>query len=545
MNLDKDVLELNEICNALVDGTITASQKERLNRWLAESADARRFYIRYISLSASLCSYAEEMQTEAVDRASASKIIRLITGGWWFGSLALAASVVFAVLFWVHFTAAKTSPSIVAANADKYIARVTGSKDCVWKQGNPSAHVNNFLREGQSLDVLSGYVEVTFDCGAVVVVQGPASLDLNSAWDATLHRGILKASVPPEALGFRISSAAVDVVDFGTEFSMYSDGHGAADVLVLKGLVEASPREKSADRSIMLRENQSRHFAAAGISNVDDRNEKFLHLNKQLSLDRFVPATKYVHWSFDETAGGVLKADAFGQPLPQFDAELEHISAAAQSKSSVEGHFKRALRFNGHLYAKASLPGISGLRAHTLSFWVKVPESADLSSAYAMVAWGANSKKLGSHPVHVGWNRNPTEGAVGVLRTDYRGGFALGATPLRDGHWHHIAVVFVPGEDEKAPVEIKQYVDGRFEGEGKPSPPGTEVSAKFNEENTATVTDAIWFGCRVGNDGPRKDRFRGEIDELFIADRALGPSEIVQLMRQNTPLLPDLASAKK
>src|SRR5262249_6270659 len=155
---------------------------------------------------------------------------------------------------------------------------------------------------------------------------------------------------------------------------------------------------------------------------------------------------------------------------------------------------------------------------HTVSFWVNVPEEAQLPNAYAMVAWSADSKKLGSHPVHIGWNRNPTEGTVGVLRTDYGGGFGLGATPLRDGRWHPVAIIFAPGDGADPPAEVKQYVDGRFEGEGKPSPPGTQSSTRSRDENAA-LADMLWLGCRLGNDGPRKDRFRGEMDELCVADR--------------------------
>src|SRR5207248_2864890 len=261
------------------------------------------------------------------------------------------------------------------------------------------------------------------------------------------------------------------------------------------------------------------------------------------AMDHFQLATEYVHWSFDEAGGGILKADGFGQSLSAYDARLEAVSESALATTRTEGRWQRALRFNGHLFARAAFPGISGNSAHTVAFWVRVPEDMLLSSAYAMVAWGANSAKMGSHPVHIGWNRNPTEGTIGVLRTDYGGGFALGATSLRDGRWHHVAVVFVPGEAANTPVEVKQYVDGRFEGEGKPSPPGTEVSARSNEETT--IGDAVWLGCRLGNNGPRKDRFRGEMDELCIADRALGPREIVWLMRDNKPFQAELAEVRK
>ena len=178
-------------------------------------------------------------------------------------------------------------------------------------------------------------------------------------------------------------------------------------------------------------------------------------------------------------------------------------------------------------------------------FWVKVPEDAPLSDAYAIVAWNTSCKKLDQHPVHINWNRNPVEGTVGVLRTDYGGGFALGATPLRDGRWHHVAVVFAPGDDEKSPVEVKQYVDGRLEGEGNPSPRGARKSPVVDDaQDTATQTNVIWFGRRLGHERQRKDRFRGELDELFIADRALGPREIVQLMKDNEPPAQLAATAK-
>jgi hypothetical protein len=539
MNLsDKEILELNALCNALVDGTLTDAEKVRLSDWLVASEAARRYYICAMGLSASLYSYASEMQVEAPDAAPSPRIIRLGVGSW-LGFLAAAACVVFAL--WIFSQRATRDTTTAGLPADEYVARITGSKQCQWATGDPSARPGNFLRKGQRLELALGYAEITFDSGAQVVLEGPASLDVNSAWDATLLRGTLKASVPTEAMGFRISNPAVDVVDLGTEFTMVADASGGAEVFVLKGKVEASARDAADQRTIVLHENQSRHFATSGISNVSDRQEKFAHFAQAVTLDHFAVTTEYVHWSFDEADGEVLKADAFGEPLSKFDARLAEVSDEVLGTVRTDGRWQRALRYNGHLFAKADFPGISGTSPRTVAFWVKVPEDASLSSAYAMVAWGANSKKLGSHPVHIGWNRNPTEGTIGVLRTDYGGGFALGATPLRDGRWHHVAIVFVPGEDVNTPVEVKEYVDGRFEGEGKPSPPGTEVAAKFLAENTTTIGDAIWLGCRLGAGGPRKDRFRGEMDELCIADRALEPREIVQLMKENRPARSEVA----
>ena len=539
MNLnDKEILELNDLCNGLADGTLSEKQKKRLCDWLAASEEARRYYIRAASLSASLASYASEMQVEAPDAATSPGLLRTIL--WWLSPLTAAALVILSIWFWTRPHPQAAAPEL---KSEEFVARLTASKECQWKDGS-SIRPNEYLRKGQRLELAKGLAEITFDSGALLILEGPASLDLNSAWDATLVRGTLKASVPSQAMGFRISNPSVEVVDLGTEFTMIADGSGAADVLVLRGMVEASPHDPSGQRTIVLHENQSRHFARSGISNVSNSEEKFARSNQQLALDHLLPATAFVHWSFDEVSGDVLRADAFGQSQTSYDAHLNQVSDNVLPSIHTEGRWGRALRFNGHLYAKADFAGISGKTPHTVAFWVKVPEDAQLPNAYAMVAWSAESKNLGSHPVHIGWNRNPTEGTVGVLRTDYGGGFALGATPLRDGRWHHVAIIFVPGEDAATPAEVKQYVDGRFEGEGKPSPPGTQSSTRSRDEN-ATLADTLWLGCRLGNDGPRKDRFRGEMDELCVADRALAPREIVLLLKENKPMQTDLAALRK
>jgi ferric-dicitrate binding protein FerR (iron transport regulator) len=532
MNLsDREILELNDLCNAVIDETINAKQKARLTEWLANSVEARRFYVRALGQSASLYSYASEMQSEPVHAGSSRSNIIPVAFQWRAGALAAAAAVV--IVFW-GFNRPKPAAPTSEPAADESVAQLTASKNCQWAN-KTGVQPGERMRKGQRIEIASGVAEVTFDSGARVVLQGPASLEFNSAWEATLHSGILKASVPPEATGFRVSASAVDVVDLGTEFTMIADASGATDVLVLKGAVEATQQHAADRQTILLHEKESRHFAHTGISEVDDSQQKFERYTQPVPLDRFAPATGYVHWSFDESDGSQIKADRAGVPLKGYDARLNGPEDVI-SEARTEGRWQRALKLDGQVFAKAAFPGLSGDSPRTVAFWVKVPQDALLSDAYAMVAWRAESKKLGSRPVHICWNRNPAEGTVGVLRTDYGGGYALGATPLRDGRWHQITVVFVPGEDTGTPVEVKQYVDGRLEGEGNPSPPGGRGSAPPpSAEEIASVNDTLWLGCRLGATGPRKERFRGEMDELFIADRSLEPREIVQLMKDNLP----------
>ena len=220
--------------------------------------------------------------------------------------------------------------------------------------------------------------------------------------------------------------------------------------------------------------------------------------------------------------GAGIKADTLGLPGPAHERAWRRLPRASLPLRTP-GRWQSALRFNGHLFAQADFPGLSSAAPHTVAFWVKVPEDVHLPNAYAMVAWAVSSKKLGSHPVHIGWNRNPAEGTIGVLRTDYGGGFALGATPLRDGRWHHVAMVFSPDTILIPTLTSSNTSMAASKARANASPPGTEVSAKFSTPRPPSVSDLLFLGCRIGNGGPRKDRFRGEMDELWVADGALGP----------------------
>ncbi|MDB6113489.1 MAG: FecR family protein, partial [Lacunisphaera sp.] len=79
-------------------------------------------------------------------------------------------------------------------------------------------------------------------------------------------------------------------------------------------------------------------------------------------------------------------------------------------------------------------------------------------------------------------------------------------------------------------MQVKQYIDGRLESSRITLTPGTSRPASPGAV-APVATDVIWLGCRLT--GKQPERFRGEIDELFIADRGLEPQEIVSLMNDN------------
>jgi hypothetical protein len=542
---DPELLELNALCNALVDGIITDAERARLAAILLGSEEARRFYVQALSLSSSLMQYAGEMQADAPDIPSVqSRVVRPAAWIWTLGSLAAAASIVLA--FWFGWTRDRlpSTPSgaeiaEVTPDTDEGVARLSGAKDCRW--AGPAIRPGEELHRGQQIKLESGFAEVTFDCGAQVALEGPATLDLNSAWEAVLQRGALKANVPPEAQGFRILNPSVNVVDLGTEFSMVADEGGATEVFVLKGSVETTAHDAAGNeqRPVVLREKQARRFARAGASEVHDREAKIERFMRKVAFERMSQPVNYVHWSFDETAGNLAAAS-----VPGFDARLETSSEAGLIQAHGPGHLQNALQLDGRLFARAEFPGIRERSARTVAFWINIPEDASLPEAEAMLAWPLGGA---GRSVQIGWNRNPTQGVLGALRTTAGRSSTVGSTALRDGRWHHLAVVFsIKSRGDKADkdkgegtLQMREYVDGRLEN---PSFRHTSKRSKAAESSATPLADALWIGRAV--DDASGVRFRGALDELFVADAALTPQEIRHLMRENKPATQEIVAAQ-
>src|SRR4029077_2946932 len=132
----------------------------------------------------------------------------------------------------------------------------------------------------------------------------------------------------------------------------------------------------------------------------------------------------------NETNGASFKGDSAGLSFPANDVEIPS-SFELTAANHVKGKHEAGLHFDGKLFANVLFPDISDNSPHTIAFWVRVPKDANLSNAYAMIAWAGVPNQFGVHPVHVAWNRKADEGPFGVLRTDYGGGHALGTTQLR------------------------------------------------------------------------------------------------------------------
>lgn len=541
MNLsDSEILELAALCGALEDGTLDPASQARLEHWLRESAAARDYYIRAMALSASLIAYASEMQTDspANEFASSAAAVKPSeplsptrprqAGGVW--SVRVGLALALAMLGWWMTGHFGDPLPISHTDTLAVVARLTASKNCQWGQLG-LGEVGSHLRAGQQVELLQGMAELTFASGAKVILTAPTTFASVSAWEGELARGTVRVAVPPNAAGFRVRSAAVEVIDLGTEFSLVADLEGAAEIFVHHGAVEVFPTDES--DSLVLRADEARRFAPAGAEPVENQAEKLARFALPMDLERLVESTPYVRWGFDEVDGPIGFAEVVDTNMGDADFRLDHKTALPLRRSP--GKWGQALPLEGIASGWALLSGLSLPRPKTVAFWVKFPEGASPLGPPALLAWGVKPKRWGGPSVLIGCNRNPAHGPLGALRVESGLDIDVGTSALRDGRWHHVAVVFVSTTNR---WQVTSYVDARLEelarypAKRKRSA-ANSLAADLGDEGRR---DRLWLGRRPANATRPYENMQGLLDELYIIERELQPAEISRLMAEN--LLP-------
>ncbi len=100
-----------------------------------------------------------------------------------------------------------------------------------------------------ALALAAGVVEVRFDNGVVLALEGPGQIDLWSRMQTHLRHGRLTTNVPPLAQGFTVQVDHLRVIDLGTEVGIDLAQDGRAHVQVYSGAVELALSDAAASPS--------------------------------------------------------------------------------------------------------------------------------------------------------------------------------------------------------------------------------------------------------------------------------------------------------
>ncbi|XPF95773.1 LamG-like jellyroll fold domain-containing protein [Colwellia sp. RE-S-Sl-9] len=372
------------------------------------------------------------------------------------------------------------------------------------------------------IELSEGYSEIKLNNGVVLVLEAPIRLDLKSVNQVILQQGKLVARVPQKAIGFRIDTPSAEIIDLGTEFGVEVSQNGESQVHVIEGEVKA--RADNLQSYQHVRKNQALSFNL--------KNEMVSIKNETGEFMRVLPGESvynpdFLHWSFDDKNGDNYSSIGKGIDGKHYLAVDK--SSNMEKIAEVDGKFGQALSFDGKTnWLTTDFPGIGSDDPRTVAFWVKVPNDFSVDEAYGIVSWGL-------HKDYAAWQISPNpetvDGPLGRLRIGTFQAQVVGSTDLRDGQWHHIAVVLYGGEQSDISTHVLLYVDGKLEKTQKKS------IAKINTTLNDPLSRSLSLGRDIGyinhSKGLNKNHFRGSVDELFIVEAALEPKQIKQLMLKN------------
>jgi hypothetical protein len=282
-----DFSELRSLLDAVCEETITEVQMERLEEMVLADPEAEAFYVQYMSMFAELHRHfagreVEDRLRERLEEQSQHKPFAFRVRAWarqhpaqavlvtMISSAGLAAAILLAILSF-HSPTIPGNDLVASPGEpiDRSVAVLAQAADAVWEDTGMATSAGSPLPPGR-LRLRSGLARIEFYSGAIVILKGPAELELISGERARCVHGVLHASVPAQAVGFTIDTPGPRVVDRGTEFGVAVGA--STEVHVFKGKVElhapSVPRELTTGQGVRV--------GAGGADRIDADASRFV-----------------------------------------------------------------------------------------------------------------------------------------------------------------------------------------------------------------------------------------------------------------------------
>jgi hypothetical protein len=145
------------------------------------------------------------------------------------------------------------------------VGRITGMIDCKWVDDAEVAINGAPVSLGHKYALVSGLMEITYDTGAKVTLQGPVTYAVESKNGGFLPIGKLTGKVEVDAAkGFSVRTPTATVTDLGTVFGIDVQRSGQVDVCVHSGRVTIQGADASAaSPAVVLKAGEAKRIPSA------------------------------------------------------------------------------------------------------------------------------------------------------------------------------------------------------------------------------------------------------------------------------------------
>lgn len=479
--------KLEDLLPKVIDGSLS-SEDHNILKDLLEDKECLKTYEEYIDIHSTLIFKYDKAPIQKQKKTPIS---------YWLLLVATAAIIVF--IFNMPTTQAPIDSSPIK------IAQIKSSCDALYEKTT--------FEENSIFDLKKGIAELEFP-GVDLIVEAPAKLKFISAKKIKLFHGSVSAKVRPNGVGFTVDTEKANIIDLGTEFCVKAT-KDSTEVHVTKGSVEAKAKGKN--KAQQIKENQAVIYEGEVEKLVAARPDLFVRVLPGESVEN----PDYIHWSFDE-----IKDD---KVLPT-SRGIKPYEATIHSKPIFEkGKVGNCATLDGiDDYFTTNYPGIGGSSPRTVAFWVKIPPKTKAVNSISMLAWGSYEGQ--GKTFQISWNWLKKDGRYGALRAGLFHGQATGSKDIRDGKWHHAAIVIYGGGKADVSTHIFLYLDGELHKTSRKS------VLKINTDINSKHAIKMLMGRDAKNyfDKDKPKTFKGSLDEVFVFNGALSGYQIRSLMKHNS-----------
>ncbi len=540
------MIDARTIFDAYLENELTEGQLRDLAAWMDESDDNVDRFVEACCLDSCLQDVLREKQMiqdgiETLDRGEASTWqaggpiddaagsgdplspglltidVHPIQVGRGFSDWSVAylvASVILVVCLFVgtlvpvsssSLTAMKESPTAAfhGAPTTDAVGRITGMVDCDWRKSVSGDGDVSAVRIGDAFDVGSGLMEITYDSGARVILQGPASYKIDSAAGGYLSRGKLTArvetggarrgtrdegvaggqrpvasddqstsdihrssfSIHPSSSDpspvarrlsplFAVTTPTATITDLGTEFGVLVARDGATQVHVIEGMVETrivgSKEDQGEHRRVTAGQAVAMQPSGNQIDTVAYGSQSFVRKldvlpnspGEMAYIEAVMLDDPMGYWPLNEPAKSRTFADRSGHGLMGYG-----MNKVASGQPGPFGQGSRATAFSGGDYIDVGQHNEFAMpNGFTVEAWVWIDDATE--SSYVFSSLGRTSGGFGC-----GWGLAVCgQTAAGekldapmvqlIVQMQNHFDFPLPTDePLEDG-WLHVAVTF-------------------------------------------------------------------------------------------------------
>jgi len=540
-----EMAEFRALLDALCEETITPEQLRQLEQLVLAHPEAEAQYVQYLQMVADLArhfgggtrkvlgpagSSTENGPRPLAPQPSLARRRWLLWGS--VGFLALAASLLLALgIDWQPSVQDPGTPAVAEQDepTDNTVALLVRASGAEWEQTDLPTRVGSALPPGV-LKLKSGGAQLEFYSGAIVILEGPAEIHLLSRSEAYCARGKLRATVPPQAKGFKISSARLSLVETSSEFGLDVGQGDRTEVHVFQGKVELAESGPNGQAGKMkeLTIGQSVRLDEAGfVSLIEPNPGKFLRAEELTARSQEEIKSRHKDWL---AACEVLRKDKDLEIFYRFGAK----QLPDQKVPDLSGKEKQARdgAVVGCSWTDGRWPGTKALQFKNVGDRVRFHGPGEFKSL-TMLAWVRPERlpnQFNSLMMSDGWERGTTHWQIG---SDGRlglgvnqGGKRPSGYPARNavpprllGQWLHLAVVYNQPEGK-----VTHYLNGK-----------QVAKLPIRVDVPLVIGNAELGNWNVGmhmNNAPVRF-FTGCMDEFMLFSRPFAGDEIERLCGQS------------